>query len=246
MGRTDGRIEPGQPLAGAISARAWNRAQDAADIVLGATPGIGRPAVDAISPSPRIIVAMQKLGPESMYSGQVVEYFLDPSNAGPANGLTIPRSEIPPAASWPPGEDTFLDTILAMPSDIAQAKYLTFTGKRLPIYRCQLIRPASGPVDFLAHELHPMAGVVMNNSDSDETTVRVCIAGPVLAYVRYLFSWQHDYNACAIRPILLEDTPYEESIGLLDSHRGGGIRVLHSREMFSNSFPNVFLMPIML
>jgi hypothetical protein len=33
--RQDGRIEPGQKLAGAISARAWNRAQDAADIVLG-------------------------------------------------------------------------------------------------------------------------------------------------------------------------------------------------------------------
>jgi hypothetical protein len=35
MGRPDGRIEPGQPLRGAISARAWNRAQDAADLVLG-------------------------------------------------------------------------------------------------------------------------------------------------------------------------------------------------------------------
>jgi len=33
--RPDGRIDPGQKLATAISARAWNRAQDAADIVLG-------------------------------------------------------------------------------------------------------------------------------------------------------------------------------------------------------------------
>lgn len=39
MSRPDGRIEPGQPLRGAISARAWNRAQDAADLVLGANPG---------------------------------------------------------------------------------------------------------------------------------------------------------------------------------------------------------------
>lgn len=39
MPRPDGRIEPGQPLRGAISARAWNRAQDAADIVLGAYAG---------------------------------------------------------------------------------------------------------------------------------------------------------------------------------------------------------------
>ena len=35
MPRPDGRITPGQPLRNAISAQAWNRAQDAADIVLG-------------------------------------------------------------------------------------------------------------------------------------------------------------------------------------------------------------------
>jgi hypothetical protein len=39
--RPDGRIEPGQKLASAISARAWNRAQDAADIVLGERTGFG-------------------------------------------------------------------------------------------------------------------------------------------------------------------------------------------------------------
>lgn len=40
MARADGRLEPGQPLRGAISARAWNRAQDAADVVLGLAPGV--------------------------------------------------------------------------------------------------------------------------------------------------------------------------------------------------------------
>lgn len=40
MAKPDGRIEKGQRLASAISARAWNRAQDAADIVLGVRPGI--------------------------------------------------------------------------------------------------------------------------------------------------------------------------------------------------------------
>lgn len=39
MPRADGRIEPGQKLTSAISARAWNRAQQAADIVLGANTG---------------------------------------------------------------------------------------------------------------------------------------------------------------------------------------------------------------
>lgn len=40
MPRADGRIEPGQKLSKAISARAWNRAQEAADIVLGTNPSL--------------------------------------------------------------------------------------------------------------------------------------------------------------------------------------------------------------
>jgi len=39
VARQDGRIEKGQPLRSAISARAWNRAQHAADVVLGMEPG---------------------------------------------------------------------------------------------------------------------------------------------------------------------------------------------------------------
>ena len=51
MSRPDGRIEPGQPLRGAISARAWNRAQDAADLVLGANPGTaGIPGSPVLKP----------------------------------------------------------------------------------------------------------------------------------------------------------------------------------------------------
>lgn len=40
MAKPDGRIEKGQRLSTAISASAWNRAQDAADIVLGVRPGV--------------------------------------------------------------------------------------------------------------------------------------------------------------------------------------------------------------
>jgi hypothetical protein len=51
MARPDGRIEQGQPLRGAISARAWNRAQDAADLVLGANPGTaGVPGSPVLKP----------------------------------------------------------------------------------------------------------------------------------------------------------------------------------------------------
>ena len=52
MPRPDGRLEPGQPLRGAISARAWNRAQDAADLVLGAHAGTegGAPGSPVLKP----------------------------------------------------------------------------------------------------------------------------------------------------------------------------------------------------
>jgi hypothetical protein len=52
MPRQDGRIEPGQSLRSAISARAWNRTQDATDRVLGAHAGTegGSPGSPALKP----------------------------------------------------------------------------------------------------------------------------------------------------------------------------------------------------
>lgn len=49
MARPDGRIEKGQRLSSAISARAWNRAQEAADRVLGAQPGVSGDGVSGTS-----------------------------------------------------------------------------------------------------------------------------------------------------------------------------------------------------
>lgn len=51
MARPDGRLEPGQPIRGAISARAWNRMMDAADIVVGNSSGItGKPSQIGFAP----------------------------------------------------------------------------------------------------------------------------------------------------------------------------------------------------
>lgn len=49
MARNDGRIEKGQRLSSAISARAWNRAQQAADVVLGVQPGTAGDGASFIS-----------------------------------------------------------------------------------------------------------------------------------------------------------------------------------------------------
>jgi hypothetical protein len=61
--RRDGRIDPGQKLGKAISARAWNRAQDAADIVLGEQTVFGAGPIqglpDRLARSARLFVPAQ-------------------------------------------------------------------------------------------------------------------------------------------------------------------------------------------
>lgn len=53
--RHDGRVESGQKISTAFSARAWNRAQDAADIVLGDRPRFGAGSLDSFTlPSVRV------------------------------------------------------------------------------------------------------------------------------------------------------------------------------------------------
>jgi hypothetical protein len=58
--RKDGRIEPGQKLGTAISARAWNRAQDAADIVLGERVRFGGDATAQPAGLRTIVAAIRK------------------------------------------------------------------------------------------------------------------------------------------------------------------------------------------
>jgi hypothetical protein len=72
--RNDGRIEPGQRLSTAISARAWNRAQDAADIVLGQRIGFGADGSQAFPNSivVRIPPTFPRISQEPLKPGQGV------------------------------------------------------------------------------------------------------------------------------------------------------------------------------
>lgn len=62
MGRADGRVQPGQRLDSAFSARAWNRAQDAADIVLAAQRGVEAGQSDHFDRSPSLVLIRNNTG----------------------------------------------------------------------------------------------------------------------------------------------------------------------------------------
>lgn len=62
MARGDGRIEPGQRLTSAISARAWNRAQQAADIVLGSNPAAIAGSSQTLGPAPNVVMIRNDSG----------------------------------------------------------------------------------------------------------------------------------------------------------------------------------------
>jgi hypothetical protein len=69
MGRADGRVEKGQKIGAAFSARAWNRAQDAADIVFrGADTGGSAPLTYRL-PSIQIPVYLQTPLPSALVAG---------------------------------------------------------------------------------------------------------------------------------------------------------------------------------
>jgi hypothetical protein len=69
MARNDGRIEAGQKLAGAISAKAWNRAQDAADRVLGVGTGITGGGATGADPAPNIVLIKNDSGADVPWLG---------------------------------------------------------------------------------------------------------------------------------------------------------------------------------
>jgi hypothetical protein len=56
MGRADGRVRPGQNINTAFSARAWNRAQDAADFVIAERARLAAAESDPIDRAPNIVL----------------------------------------------------------------------------------------------------------------------------------------------------------------------------------------------
>jgi hypothetical protein len=81
MGRQDGRIEKGQSLRSAISARAWNRAQDAADVVLGAVTQTEAGESAAVPQASNVLLVRNVSGSDVQIHGvlQITGVEIDPT-----------------------------------------------------------------------------------------------------------------------------------------------------------------------
>lgn len=105
MAAPHGRIEPGQPLETAISARAWNRAQDAADIVFGAGGGMGGGPAAGYEPVRNIIMARNITGEPVPRWGvlRIAGIEIDPSGGDDARrsfeGMPVIRGAQPNGAA---------------------------------------------------------------------------------------------------------------------------------------------------
>lgn len=84
--RPDGRVEPGQRISSAFSARAWNRAQDAADVVLGARTGATAGEPQGGERASNIVIAFNSTGFLLPMLGVVS---ISAGNLGDLSGATI-------------------------------------------------------------------------------------------------------------------------------------------------------------
>ena len=254
MAKPDGRIEKGQKLGSAISARRWNDLCDAADIAHGRRPGVT--AGQATNYPARVIVPMRKLNPtESVHRGHAMIFYLDTEQES-IFGAKTRRLR---ASQWPAVSTTFSDTINTVDShpttsaakSLAKQNYLSHITSRAPLYTCQKTTHVTS-LSPLADDFFPNIGVAVDESPAGSTSAMVCISGPALVYVRFLFSYQFSQgNLCAIRPRNVQGIswPYNDAAGCLDAHRGGNIRILHIGEQAvgeTTTAPAIVLTAVML
>jgi len=248
MAKPDGRIEKGQRLGSAISARAWNRAQDAADIVLGVRPGFSVP--QTTQHVARTIVPMQK---------SINNWFAVPGMAVVYTGLDIgvgsaSWNQFGTTDTWPITEASWSSTMSSI-SDLNRAHWAR-QSNRTAYGFCQPLGPdgleESSDEDY--GNIQDMIGIVTEPSAGN--VVNVCISGPAVALVRVLTVTQLSSSIIrsAIKSRILPGIDSLNSSndlrGILDIVRGGSIRVAEvGTEIFygqSGVYPQIRLAEVFL
>ena len=147
MAKPGGRVEKGQSLRSAFSARAWNRAQDAADIVLGARPGL-----EAISGPASTLPKLEAVFRANTAVGGLFTSAICYGHAATAQSLfeSLSSSELLPQPTVPFTNltaDSFSDAEKALPSRInLECVLTTAQSGLLPLNEADVVI-ASRPPD---------------------------------------------------------------------------------------------------
>jgi len=153
MPRNDGRIEPGEPISAAFSARAWNRAQDAADRVLGRSLDNNASGVSPYAwPCMTISVANTTGNTKAFLPGFVYQFFPYTGYAG-SGSFDATLSNL----GSPPETDTYQNKSTITPADLAAAAGGTFTA---------------GPINYQNYGMNYRMGVCVTGGSSATLAVR--------------------------------------------------------------------------
>jgi hypothetical protein len=166
MPRPDGRVRPGQKLDTAFSARAWNRAQDAADLVLGDRGGINvTPADKRVS---RLIVPCLV---STIYDGVTVGHAVQ--LGGPVQPIPVLNPEIKD-----PPDDFVVPSLFGLSGEVVRAQSFASAANTQQLH--QQFRQRSVMVIGVI-----VGGIEMPKPGTQNAKfVDVCVRGPCLARVR--------------------------------------------------------------
>ena len=212
MAKPDGRIEKGQRLSTAISARAWNRAQDAADIVLGVRPGVeAGPLSSMYLPSVRVTLR------EKGYFGQVKVF-----NELVSHTIGGPSIDVAPGDLITPTGPAGMTTLSESTEE--EKGLLNFTLPRLAPLSSQGLQGSLNS-DQAANgasvqDASKRFAVCVGN-DSNE----YAISGLAITRVR-VFHYAHRYARLASDTGFVRETPLSEINGMLDSCFWGNALIL--------------------
>lgn len=251
MAKPDGRIEKGQKLGSAISARRWNDLCDAADIAHGRRPGVT--AGQATNYPARVIVPMAKSYSWFAFPGMAVLY--TGLNIGVGSG---DWNQFGSTNTWPITAQSWSTTIQSITDK--ERTHWARQSDRVGLWGyCEPLGPDNSEAnagDLEYGNIQNMIGIVTEPSSSDSPTVNVCISGPAVAMVRVLSGSQTSEYVVrsAIKSRVIPglgslNTPSDLQ-GILDIVRGGSIRVAEvSAAVFygqANVYPQIRLAEVFL
>lgn len=168
--RRDGRVERGQKLSQAFSARAWNRAQEAADIVLGERGRLGADGTSGRDLAPNVVLIRNDSGQDVPWLGVLAIASVAINPIGGTLGGTD-------AASQRARE--FVRKVVLTGATPSLVNYSSFAVAMEPISAGAIGRAAVGGVFACRVDVLSGSHVFANMRNGDVTQLQTAECGPL-------------------------------------------------------------------